>query len=633
MKTFAMAALLGWSSWAYAGTITAELDRTEGSIDETFKLVVNLEGSWDDFQAPEPQGAVLRQQGRSESTVFSNGKRTNSMTLTFGVYPQQEGQVTIPSFTATIDGKKESTLPLTIKVLPASGGKPSAQAPQQGQQGQPQPGQRPGQPRPGTQGQAQGRGQPTKGGKEDTGGVFIERECQNASPYVNQQVVCLIRVYHRGNLNGGQRLGSSSPDFRRFNVEGERRYQKIVNGQRYGVIELREIIVPSKAGTLEIAPYQLQARVLVMNRKNNPLDKFFDNFGGGVFNFDLNFSEEREVTVKSEPTALEVQAWPEAGKLPNFNGLVGSFRLNASANKQKLATGDTVTITISITGEGVLDNIADLKPDLDKLGKVYADKPEYSEEVDGDRGIRSTKTFKYALVPTQPGTHALGQLNIAAFDPKTGQYQALQADLGTLIVEPGKAEEKPLVVGGQPSNGNDKTDVKVLAQDLIGPHAVQLLSHQQTITGSDAVVLASLSGFPLLAGFGLLGLQSAKTRRSKFAPQARRSKALKAFKEQLNEAQKAVERGNPSEGLVAVHRAVRGYIGDKANLHSAALTQSDIAKYLEKSGTSPETRTRLAQILGRLEQAEFGGYTPDAAQAKEWTRELDHIVSELDKQC
>src|SRR5262249_37297271 len=159
-----------------------------------------------------------------------------------------------------------------------------------------------------------------------------------------QQVVCTMRVYHQGNLNGGQRLSGSSPDFRRFNVEGEKRYQKSVNGQRYAVIELREIVVPMRPGNLELPPYSLDARILVWNRRGGALNKFLDHFGG-AFNFDMGFTEEKAVTIASEPQTFTVESLPEKGKPQDFTGLVGDFMLTARAGKTTVPAGETVTIT------------------------------------------------------------------------------------------------------------------------------------------------------------------------------------------------------------------------------------------------------------------------------------------------
>lgn len=610
--------LLALSSPAAAGTITGELDRTEGTLGESFLLTLAIEGSRDsDLDVPEVPGLVFRQQGISQSTSITNGQMVSELHVSYGIYPQRAGEFAIPSFSITLDGKKEATLPLALRVL-ASGQKGATP------QGQAQS--RPGQQ--GQQGQTQGQGSNAKA--PDTGGVFIERECANVVPLVGQQVMCTMRVYHRGNLNGGNRLNQSSADFRRFNVEGEKRYQKIVSGQRYAVIELREIVVPLRGGKLELPPYALDARVLTWNRKSNPFNKFFDNFGGGAFNFDMNFTEEKEVTIKSDPQIFDVRPLPDAGKPAGFSGLVGDFQLAAAASKSKVLTGETVTITITITGDGILDQVDQLPLALEKLGRVYPDKPEYSEQIQGDAGIRSTKTFKYALVPSRAGSFDLGAVDVSVFNPKTSQYVTLEAKLGPLIVEPGKAEEKPLVVGaaGTPVNPGREV-VKELGQDLVGPHGGDLLLADQGFSRAQLFALSGAGGGSLLLAFGVMGLDRLRQRRRAADPSlARRSAAFRTYKEQMSEAQAAA--GPASVSLA--HKAFRTYVGDKFGLKGSALSSRDLLSRLEALSLPAERLSDARRVLGQLEAAEFGGSTV-GADARALVGSLDTLVGEVEKRC
>ncbi|MEN9834412.1 MAG: hypothetical protein RL011_605, partial [Pseudomonadota bacterium] len=243
-----LVALLG-ARLGFAGSLTADLTPTDGTMDDTFVLTLQIEGSErSDPVIPNVVGLQFLQRGVQQSTQIINGQTTAQLQLTVLVVPEKPGDYTIPSIAATIDGQKVATVPLKMKVRPA-GAQPQAQA------NAPKPS------RGGNGGAA--KGQP--GG--ETAGVFLERDCGVTDPvYIGQQILCTIRLYHPNNLNGGQRLSQSSADFRRFNIDGEKRYQKIVNGQRYSVIELRELVVPTKPGQLDVPPFSIEARVLVWNK-------------------------------------------------------------------------------------------------------------------------------------------------------------------------------------------------------------------------------------------------------------------------------------------------------------------------------------------------------------------------------
>lgn len=609
-------------STALAGSITAELNRTEGELGEAFILTVSIEGVRDaDPEAPQVPGLVVRQQGVSESTMFNNGHRVSELQVSYAVYPQQAGDFTIPSFKVQVDGKQEASLPLKLKVRPAgqaANGAPATNG--QPSQGQPQ----------GAPGQTQAGKPAAKSKVQDTGGVFLERECDKTSPYVGQQVVCTVRVFHRGNLNGGQRIMESTPEFRRFNLEGEKRSQRLVNGQRYAVIELKEIIVPTKPGRLELPPYTIDARVLTWSKKNNPLDKFFDNFGGGVFNFDLAFTEEKNVTVKSDATPFDVRPLPEAGRPPGFGGLVGAYQMQTAVSRRQLPAGETLTVTVTVSGDGLTDVLADPTLPFGQLGKVYADKPEYKEETSPTTGIHSKKTFKVALVPANPGTFSLGKVEVPTFDPKKGSYVTLSADLGQIIVDPGKAEEKSVVIGKAAAGETAKETVKELGKDLLGLHRNADLTAQQTITKSFSLFLFLFGIAPSSLAFLALGWLTYRSRRGYDVAGQRRAQALRRYREAAGKALTEIDAGHIEPGLGLAYRAFKDYLGDKVNLHGSSLAAREVDTLLGRLGATAELKQHAMTLVSQLESVEFGGRLPAQTQAGTLVKELTEVVGGLE---
>lgn len=602
------------ASPALAGRITAELDQTEGSTDDAFELTVSIEGELDgDLVTPEVPGLIIEQRGHSQRMTISNGHRVSEVSVMYVVRAQQNGEFTIPSISAMLDGEQESTLPLTLKI---NGG---SQQSSQAQQNKTSPG------------TSKGAAEAAKK-SADTGGVFIERECGNMSPYVGEQVVCNVRIFHRGNLNGGQRPGVNSADFRRFSIEGEARYQKVVNGQRYEVIELRDVVVPTKSGTIDLPPFVLEARVLTFSKQRNPLDKFLGRLGGGVFNFDMSFTEEKQVSIKSEPTTFTVKPLPEDGKPAGFQGLVGAYALSATLGKSPVSTGDTTTVTITLNGEGLLDTLADPSLDLKAIGKVYPDKPEYKETITPDTGVRSSKTFRYAVVPEKAGTYSLGKVEVPAFNPTLGRYVVLTADLGTLMVEQGDAKETPLAVG-QGTVTADKNAVEVVGSDLQGQHASSRLDSQQTITNTFVFILLTTSLTPWLFSFSFFGLQALKQRREGSAADLRSSRAFRVYENAMADVAKLVVAGNQDEAVAAAHQAFRELVGAKANKHGAAFAARELDTQLATLGASESIRTEAARIIAVLEQNEFSGRRLTAEQVNAALRDLDGVAHAMETLC
>jgi hypothetical protein len=611
LKPLILAFAIVGSSGALGGTITSSLDRTEASLGEVLVMTITIEGSGaTELDVPQVDGLVIQQRGVSQSTSFINGHTRQELTINYLVQAQRPGKFTIPSMSLELDGKKESTLPLTITINNASTASASNQIPQTNRNS---------------------NKSLKNAAAQNATGIMIERDCDKTQPYVGEQVICAVRIYHRGNLAGGQKVQQNSTEYRRFATEGERQYQKVVNGQRYAVIELKEIFVPLKDGKISLGPFELDARVVAWNRRGNPLDKFFDRLGGGMFNFDMAFTEETQVTLKSEPTVLEVKALPSAGRPANFSGLVGQYQITAQKTTDRLAAMDTLTVTVNIEGIGLLDTAA--SPFTDNLpgSKIYADKPDYKEQIDPNAGIRSAKTFKYAVVPSQPGTMQLPAVELNVFNPRLGQYVTLQADLGTLIVDPAKAEQKPLVLGQQTPTGPNQQAVKALDQDLLGLHRDVDLARSQTITTFEKGTLAGLGLLSFLAPFSTLAFTSWRKKRHGDTDVMRRSRAFKDFRALMNSSQKARASGDPADGLNGAYTAFKTYLGHKSGRQGAALTLRDMEAILIAQGATDDQIARVREFVGACEKMAFGGMQPSHETVKILSDQVSLLVEELEK--
>ena len=609
-----LGALAGVATPSLAGTISAELDHQEGAVGEPFVLTVMIDGARDGRpEIPAVEGLEMQQQGASESTSWVNGRRSAQLQLGIVIVASKAGTYTIPSIKAKVDGQEVATLPLTIKVL---AGVDQAQSP--AAKTAPKAG-------------AAGKGQAPQQAKDAAEGVFLERTCDNLEPYVGEQVLCTIQLYHRGNLSGGQRLMPSSPDFRRFPIEGEKPTKKLVNGQPYIVIELKEVVVPTKAGALVLPPFTIDARILTWSKRQNPLNKLFDRFGGNGFNFDMNVTEEHEVTLKSTAADFAVKPLPAAGKPANFSGLVGSFHLETKLSQAKVSAGNTITITITISGIGIADALPEIVPDLDKIGKIYPDKPEYTEKAGEARGIMSKRVYKYALVPAHPGDYDLGKVEVPVFNPQLQQYTTLSSELGHLIVDPSKAEAQQLVVGQQPLvPGTKKQDVKVLGSDLIEIHHDHSLTSQQTITRNTKLVLVLVASSTPSLAFAFLGWDFVRRRSKKDVIGRRRSQAYKLFKSALQSIQVQLAAGHVEPALLATYVALRTYLGNKLNLRGQTLAAREIADVLRRLGSKESDLQRLIQIITVLEQVDFSGRLPSLPAASELVADLDHLILGLE---
>src|SRR5690606_30726415 len=87
--------------------------------------------------------------------------------------------------------------------------------------------------------------------------VFIDSEVDTETPYVQAQVLLTLRIYHSVSLFDDSSLsGLEIPNARVESLGRPRNFERVINGGRHGVIEVRYAIYPQHSGELEI-PSQL----------------------------------------------------------------------------------------------------------------------------------------------------------------------------------------------------------------------------------------------------------------------------------------------------------------------------------------------------------------------------------------
>ncbi len=592
---------------AAAGSITAELGRTEIEISEAVELQVTLEGSVDtELEMPVVDGLLFEQAGRSTQMNFVNGKFSHTLTLVYLVRAQKTGNLTIPSLKVEIDGKKEATLPLTLTVTGQGGGGQGSN-----QSGQPQ-----------TQGQ-QGQGNAVK----QAGGVFLERECSKKDPFVGEQIICYIRIYHRNNISSGQRQGDVGTDFRRFSVEGERKYVRQLEGVSYGVIELREVIVPLKAGKSVLPAAGLLARIAMPGRRDKSMDRLMDQLRGGLFRMNPFMNNEQEVMLASNSLELDVKPLPEEGKPQSFTGVVGDVLMTASLSASQIKTGENLTITIEIGGKSILDTMLDPTITFPEIGKIYNDKPEYKEQISAEQGVTSQKTFKIALVLVKPGTHNLGSWEFSFFNPETASWKTLSANLGTIIVEPSQTESQGVPPETLAEQG--PKSVKILGRDMIGPHRRVNIDSDHDLTVRERWIYLASGALPLGASLLFVGSSLLLGRRTEDDLSIRRSRALRASEKIAQDLKKKLDSGSSVQAS-DVAMILKQYLGDKTGRQAAALTSSDIVDLITRHGSAVQVATSRS-IVQTAERMEYGGNTADKDTLNEILKDCCELVRALDR--
>ncbi len=564
-----------------AGTLTALVDKTVGTVDDQFVYTISISGKADEPVIPKVQGLQISKVGTSQSYSMQGfGSMTRKVEYRYVVVATKEGTYTIPSVSLKVDGDLQKTAPIRITVSNAasSGG---------GDDG------------------------------DDAPPMFIQRDLKKNEVYTGEQVISKVKIYSRLRLLEAANISENSSDFRRYNSKKENRYQKMHQGMPYDVIEVAEAYVPLKAGRLSLPAFKLKTKVAVPRKQNSrrSRDIFDDFFGGSMF----GGSRSAVKVVRSKDDEIVVKPLPKEGRPSQFSNLVGQFGIDASLSSQNVDAGDTVTLTVDISGTGVLSGMNDLALEFDPSIKIYPDKPTLSERFQEGVGVVGTRTLKYALVPTVPGEYKIPDIVVHVFDPSQGKYVALKKSVGLLQVG-GKADIGAVSSSG--SSNNQKKRVKVLSEDIMSFYQGEKLSANQVLTRSDFILIVTLSLLPVFLVLGLT-IFSPIYRRYSTSENQRQSKAWLQYRSAIKGL------GHSPDDFLAKVKQLRLYIGSKWDRKGGALTDHEIYQYLSSKSMEEAWQNKLKEVLTLASKVEYAGSSMSEDQLVKSMDLLDQLAKEV----
>jgi len=419
----------------FAGSFTAEIDKTQSSLDEPFWLTVAIQGSLSgDVEVPQSADLEIVRTGESTNISIINGSMTKERQYTYQVRALKEGSLTIPALKARVDGEDLKTAPIQVVVkggvAPPSGNDIS----------------------------------------DNKKLVLVERELPKVNLYEGEALISTVRLLNRARLTGATPNRDSAPDWRRIGVDGQRNTEVTRDGMRWNAIEMREGLIPLKSGRLKVPAFGITATWLQPSsrKQRRSPSSVFDLFQQGVF----NMGEEVTRKLLSDPMEVDVKALP-LPKPQSFADIVGAFNVKSSVSKREISAGDTVTVTIEVQGQGALDRMRDVKLSLPGV-KVYADRPDLKEKVEPGAGLVSTRILKFAVVPAAGGLLDLGSVKFSSFNPFTEQYEELSANLGKLSVQgtvspnsPSQSTPAPETASLEESKSEDTTRSPILTPRIV----------------------------------------------------------------------------------------------------------------------------------------------------------------------
>ena len=247
-------------------------------------------------------------QSSSSNIQWINGQMSQSVSISYTYILQavKEGTFTIGPASIFINGKTYNSNPVTISVLKSTQNViPNNQ-----------------QRRPNTGRSSSQSNIPNPTVTKDD--VFIRTIVSKSSAYKGEAILVTQKFYTKVNIAGFDDV--EKPTYKDFWTEDIKMLDHVslrrenYNGTVYNVAELQKtIIIPQKAGRIEIDPMELTCVAQIPTRRMG--NSIWDDFFGQSY-------QNVKVKVKSNPITIDVKSLPP-GQPVGFDGAVGNFTIKS----------------------------------------------------------------------------------------------------------------------------------------------------------------------------------------------------------------------------------------------------------------------------------------------------------------
>lgn len=550
-----------------------------------------------DFRAPEMNGiSVLAgpSQSVSQSTQIINGKSTSevSVTYTYTVVCEEEGEFSIPGATISADGKSMTSNSLKIKVLPQDKVQTSNSS----------------------QGQSQGSRQSQESrsnGNISADDLFMLATVSKTSVYEQEALLLTYKVYVAPSVDLTS-LGNKMPDIKNCNVQEVELPQKKefklehYNDRNYRTLVWSQyVLFPQKSGELEIPSLSFESIVALPMQTNDIFDIFLN---GGR-------SVEIRKDLVTRNIKVDVKALPQ-GKSGSYYGGVGDYSVSSSISSTDVTANDAVTLKVVLSGTGNLKLVKTPEIQLPKDFDIYD--PKVDNKFTIKNGTQSgNKVFEYLFIPRHAGEYEIPAIDFQYFDPVAGTYKTISTDSYTLKVAKGEGSE---------SQGNvsyvSKEDLKFVGQDVrFHTTGSDLMKVDNLFFGSFRFYMCLI--IPVLILIVLIFVNASKESDKANVTQNKAKKANKAATKRLKVARKLMAEGAKDKFYDEVMRAILGYVGDKLSIPVAELSKETIGNELRERKVSEDVISVVTHVL---DDCEFARYAPSEESGR-----MDRLYDEAEK--
>lgn len=441
----------------------------------------------------------------------------------------------------------------------------------------------------------------------DNGNIFLRATVSNSSPYEQQGVEYVVRLY-TSYTSIFDWTATASPKFGNCTYEASDAVSRNLsladyNGRAYeSAIIARYIIYPTQPGIAKILGNSYSGSVAQTYTYNDPF------FG--------TMRKVQPKQVEARPNDLELNVRP----LPPHEGVVsgvGDFKVSAQLVSRSFKAHQAATVRYVISGTGNLGFLS--LPDLKEL---YPEELKFLKSDDsmkkqvGASSVSGSVTFDCTILPQRAGDFEIPPVKFLFFNPEKGSYYTVEAQ-----------GFKISVAEGVKTSAAD--DSLTFADDFLSAAGLSK-THTFLISGGLVWLWYIL---PVLALVALMIIYRKRMALMADVAGTRMRKALKLARRRLHRAHEALRRKDTAAFYEEMLKALWGYLGDKLSMPTSELSRDNVSEKLTAAGVSAEGVGEAIALIDKCEFAKYGSAAGSDMQEvyDEGCRFINRIEQEIVK--
>lgn len=565
--------------------IKSSVDANEIGLEDTLIYTITLSGN---VSMPQPKlppidGFDVQGSYQSMQTQIVNMQVTQSLEYHYILVPKRTGKFTIPPLTFKFQGKEIKTTPINVAVSEGSKKKKAPAA------------------NPFSsffdEDMFSPFAPPSRVPRDISNDVAIESTADKREAYEGQQIGLSYNLITALSVRGFAM--DNAPELKGF-IKMEKKEDKKPSGSQFEKNSKRYFRFP----LLSFALFPLRSgenKIDAIKARIGVVDP--NMFGVGT----------REIERSSNPLPIKVLALPNP-KPANFKGMVGSYSLAGKISDIRGRTNEPMTLSIHLTGDGIIPS--DLFSDPPAIGgfKVYQPKVTNHSAFNGNV-YRSDVTYDFVVVPDRTGNLTIPPFEISTFNPIKKAYETNRTPSYSVNVTP-----------GLPSSGAGASGTPLIARGDIIYIETKTLGKRFISPSSNARILIILTILPFFLTLITAGSFYLKER----LKDIKTSQGLLS-RRYLKKA-RAISDVNQSEIFYAyIRKGIEGFISYHLGSATKGKTMPEIAEILKERGIDKVVLESLERLAGECDAARFAPSRPTLSEMQRFIMETEDCLNSIEQ--